>query len=180
LSQFTKDVPEHITLKDFLDLPKDVYPVGRLDKDSEGLLLLTDDSSFKNHLLDPKQNSEKTYIVQVDGDITQEAIQQLQTGVTIKLKKGPYQTKPCQARKIDKPNIQKRKPPVRYRASIPTSWIEITITEGKNRQIRKMCAKVGFPCLRLIRTSINNLHFAEVKIGEGRHLTKDEVRKMKT
>ena len=123
----------------------------------------------------PNQESPKTYTVQVDGEITQEAIQKLREGVTIKLKKGLYQTKPCKASKISKPDITPRNPPVRFRASIPTSWLEITIKEGKNRQIRKMCAKVGFPCLRLIRTRIKELRFVDVKMGEGRNLTEDEV-----
>ena len=175
LSQFTKEVPTHVTLADFIDLPTDVYPVGRLDKDSEGLLLLTNDNQFKNKLLNPNQESAKTYTVQVDGDITEEAIQQLREGVTIKLKKGPYQTKPCKASKIGKPDIPKRNPPVRYRASIPTSWIEITLKEGKNRQIRRMCAKVGFPCLRLVRTKIKGLGFGNLEIGKGRNLTENEV-----
>jgi len=175
LSQFTKEVPEHITLKDYLDLPSDVYPIGRLDKDSEGLLLLTNDNKFKNRLLDPKSKSKKTYWVQVDGEITTNAISQLSKGVTIKIKKGYYQTLPGQVKKIVPNNIEERKPPIRKRAFIPTSWIEITIEEGKNRQIRKMCAQVGFPCLRLIRTKIKSLNFEDVKNGDFRMLTKKEI-----
>ncbi len=180
LSQFTKEVPEHITLQDYLDLPSDVYPVGRLDKDSEGLLLLTNDNQLKNKLLSPDRKSPKTYLVQVDGDISDEAIKTLQNGVTIKLKKGPYKTKSCLARKVEKPNVTPRVPPVRYRANIPTSWIEITITEGKNRQIRKMCARVDFPCLRLIRMKVNNLQFGDIKSGEGRHLSNEELKKLRS
>jgi len=180
LSQFTKEIPEHITLQDFLDLPSDVYPVGRLDKDSEGLLLLTNDNQFKNKLLDPKNKSPKTYQAQVEGDISEDAINALRNGVSIKLKKGPYTTQPCHAEKIEKPDIPKRNPPVRYRASIPTSWIEITISEGKNRQIRKMCAKVGFPCLRLIRSKIKGEAFADLLMGKGRFLYTEELKKLKS
>lgn len=178
LSQFTKEVPEHITLQDFLDLPPDVYPVGRLDKDSEGLLLLTNDNALKNKLLDPNYKSEKTYLAQVEGSMTEQALAQLKNGVTIKLKKGPYRTKPCNVRVVN-PEIPARIPPVRFRASIPTSWIEITITEGKNRQIRKMCAKVGFPCLRLIRTGIEGLTFADVLSGQSRQIREEELNHLK-
>jgi 23S rRNA pseudouridine2457 synthase len=175
LSQFTKEVPEHITLKDFLTLPSDVYPVGRLDKDSEGLLLLTNDNSLKNKLLDPKNNSSKTYLVQVEGDITASAIQALKNGVSIKLKNGSYKTQPCKVKKVKEPQIEERNPPVRFRAAIPTSWIEITIGEGKNRQIRKMCAQVGFPCLRLLRIKIKGLKFKNLSSGKFRQITKEEV-----
>jgi 23S rRNA pseudouridine2457 synthase len=179
LSQFTKEVPEHITLQDFLTLPSDIYPIGRLDKDSEGLLLLTNDNRFKNRLLDPKYKNPKTYIVQVEGDITDEAIQALKSGVKIKLKKGNYLTQPCNTLKIATPNVGERNPPIRARASIPTSWIEITIEEGKNRQVRKMCAQVGFPCLRLIRTKIKGFEFKDVKQGLYRLLKNDEVNGLK-
>lgn len=175
LSQFTKEVPQHVTLQDFLDLPKDVYPVGRLDKDSEGLLLLSNDNQFKNRLLDPKFNNTKTYLVQVDGEITEEALQDLRAGVKIKLKKGFYTTKPCIVTKIDPPKIQGRNPPIRVRVNIPTSWIEITIEEGKNRQIRKMCAQVGFPCLRLIRIKIKGRKFPKLEAGQFKKLSEDEV-----
>ena len=176
LSQFTKEVPEHITLQDFLDLPGDVYPVGRLDKDSEGLLLLTNDNRLKNNLLDPNSDSTKTYLVQVDGAIDKDAIRQLRNGVSIKLKKGYYTTLPCKVKSVLNPNVEERNPPVRFRANIPTSWIEITITEGKNRQIRKMCAAVGFPCLRLIRTAIKEVQFKDLKPGTFRTITTEEFR----
>ncbi|MDF1695997.1 MAG: pseudouridine synthase [Saprospiraceae bacterium] len=175
LSQFTKEVPEHITLQDFLTVPKDVYPVGRLDKDSEGLLILTNDNQFKTKLLDPKFRNQKTYWVQVEGLVSDEAIAQLSQGVSIKIKNGFYPTLPADVKKINAPNVENRNPPVRYRASIPTSWMEITIHEGKNRQIRKMCAKVGFPCLRLIRCQIKRLSFADVPIGTFRPLTNTEL-----
>ncbi|MEM9546049.1 MAG: pseudouridine synthase [Bacteroidota bacterium] len=180
LSQFTKEVPTHVTLKDYLDLPLDIYPIGRLDKDSEGLLLLTNDNELKTKLLKPEKKSPKTYWAQVDGDITPAALEQLRRGVIIKLKRGPYETQPCHVDKIIPHNIEERDPPVRKRASIPTSWIEITIEEGKNRQIRKMCAKVGFPCLRLIRTRIATLKFEDVRRGQHRALTPHEIEILKS
>lgn len=176
LSQFTKEVPEHVTLQDYLQLPKDVYPVGRLDKDSEGLLLLTNDNNFKNRLLNPELKNDKTYWVQVDGDISSAAISKLRKGVSIKIKRGQYQTLPSKVNKIPPPAVADRIPPVRYRAEIPTSWIEITIHEGKNRQIRKMCARVGFPCLRLIRCKIKGIDFTSLAIGEHRTLTIEEIK----
>ena len=179
LSQFTKEVPEHITLQDFLTLKSDIYPVGRLDKDSEGLLLLTNDNILKNRLLDPNKKSPKTYIAQVEGNVTLAAIEALKNGVKIKLKKGDYKTNPCKAFKITTPNIPDRDPPIRVRISIPTSWIEITIEEGKNRQIRKMCAAVGFPCLRLIRTKIKNIEFKDLPSGSFRVLTNQEISQLK-
>lgn len=175
LSQFTKEVPEHLTLQDYIDLPKDVYPVGRLDKDSEGLLLLTNDNNFKNRLLDPRFKSSKTYLAQLDGDINEAAVNKLRSGVKIKLKKGHYLTNPCTVKIITSPQVDERNPPIRIRLNIPTSWIEITIEEGKNRQIRKMCAKVEFPCLRLIRTKIKKLDFGDIPIGKGRRLTTQEI-----
>jgi len=179
LSQFTKEVPEHITLQDFITLPSDVYPVGRLDKDSEGLLLLTNDNQLKTSLLDPNYKNPKTYLAQVEGDINKEALEILEKGVNIKLKKGDYLTKPCRVSRIEPPNIGQRNPPIRVRASIPTSWIEITIEEGKNRQIRKMCAQVNFPCLRLIRIKIKGLEFTDLKLGDYRSLKTNEVTALK-
>lgn len=180
LSQFTKEVPEHVTLQDYLSLPSDVYPVGRLDKDSEGLLLLTNDNQLKNRLLDPKNKSPKTYLVQVEGDISQDALESLRSGVSIKLKKGQYRTQPCSVSKVDPPQIEDRDPPIRVRVAIPTTWIEITIEEGKNRQIRKMCAAVEFPCLRLIRTQIKGLSFKDVKSSKFRLLANSEVKELKS
>ncbi len=179
LCQFTKEIPQHVTLQDYLILPKDVYPVGRLDKDSEGLLLLTNDNQLKNKLLDPGSKSSKTYMVQVDGEISKDAITKLRSGVRIKLKKGYYITKSCDVSKIDPPDIKKRNPPIRVRPSIPTSWIEITIEEGKNRQIRKMCAAIDFPCLRLIRSKIRSESFIDVRLGNGRNLKPEEISNLK-
>lgn len=157
LSQFTQE-GNRTSLKDLYDFPSDVYPLGRLDADSEGLLILTNDTYLNNALLNPKHGHNRKYLVQVDGQITDEAIRKLQDGVQIKINKKIYQTKPCNSCIIDAPEqLPERIPPVRYRANIPTSWIELNLSEGKNRQVRKMTAKVGFPTLRLIRERIEDL-----------------------
>lgn len=180
LSQFTKEVPEHITLMDYIDVEKDIYPIGRLDRDSEGLLLLTNDNKFKTNILDPKSKNSKTYWVQVEGAITNTAISDLENGVNIKLKKGSYRTKPSQVKPLSKPEVTERTPPIRERKNIPTSWIQVIITEGKNRQVRKMCAAVGFPCLRLIRVEIKGVSFPSVEVGKFRELSKLELLKLKS
>ena len=128
LSQFTKDVPSHVTLSDFLKIEKDVYSIGRLDRDSEGILLFTNDGKFKKTILDPNAKKPKTYLVQVDGQVSADAIQELKNGVTIKLKSGPYTTLPCEASILADFSMPDRDPPIRIRKNIPTSWIEITIT----------------------------------------------------
>ena len=167
LSQFTREIPEHKVIGDFFDFPKDVYPVGRLDKDSEGLLLLTNDKSFIDRMLNPENRKSKTYLVQVDGQISEDAILNLQKGVTIKLpSKKLYKTLPAQVEKYNGEPIAERDPPIRVRKNIPTSWIVITIYEGKNRQVRKMCSKVGFPVLRLIRTKIENFTLENLETGK--------------
>lgn len=161
LSQF---IPEagHRALEEF-GFPKGVYAAGRLDHDSEGALLLTDDGKLIKKLLDPKFEHPRTYLVQVDGQITQEALKQLSKGVVIK----GYHTKPCRAEMATPPdNLWERVPPIRYRANIPTSWIKLTLIEGKNRQVRHMTAAVGFPTLRLIRIQIGNLALGELRPGE--------------
>lgn len=179
LSQFTKEIPTHVTLADFMDIPSHIYPVGRLDKDSEGLLLLTDDNQLKHKLLEPDNRNYKSYLVQVDNEITPEAIEQLETGVTIKHKGKMYKTLPSIVKTIDAPDISPRVPPIRYRKDIPTSWVEMTIYEGKNRQIRKMCAAVGFPVLRLIRHKIKGLTFSDVATGTYRALTSEEIKQLR-
>lgn len=157
LSQFTRE-GNHLALSDLdYSFPSNVYSVGRLDHDSEGLLLLTNDNFLKTRLLEPKYKQEKTYWAQVDGDITEEAVAFMKKGVQIKHKGKVYSTLPCKANKIEPPSVPERNPPIRVRKSIPTSWIQITITEGKNRQVRKMTAAVGFPTLRLIRVGIGDL-----------------------
>ena len=166
LSQFTREVAEHKTLADLYSFPPDVYPVGRLDKDSEGLLLVTNDKSLNNKLLNPKFSHSRTYWVQVEGDVTPAALQQLREGVTIRLDKKDYQTRPAQVRKLTSPPVvPDRDPPIRFRKNIPESWIELILTEGKNRQVRRMCAAVGFPVLRLIRVKIEDLKLKPLEVG---------------
>ncbi len=165
LSQFSKE-GDKPTLADLdFTFPKDAYPVGRLDHDSEGLLLLTNDTSLNSLLLNPKKHYSKRYWVQVDRDITDEAVGLLRKGVTINVN-GEYRTHPAVVTKIDEPLLPERVPPVRFRLSVPTSWIEITITEGKNRQVRKMPAAVGFPTLRLVRSAIGPIEIANMQPGE--------------
>lgn len=150
------------TLANYINT-KNIYPAGRLDKDSEGLLLLTDDGQLQHKISHPKFDKEKTYVVQVDGEIDTRALEQLRTGVT--LKDGP--TKPAKARLVNEPDwLWDRVPPVRFRKNCPTSWIELIITEGRNRQVRRMTAQVGFPTLRLIRTQIGHWTLSDIKLGQ--------------
>ncbi|MDG4813398.1 rRNA large subunit pseudouridine synthase E [Hydrogenovibrio sp. 3SP14C1] len=165
LCQFT-DEPEfkdqRQTLADFIDQPG-FYAAGRLDRDSEGLLLLTNDGKLQQQIANPKHKQPKTYLVQVEGDISKEAIKQLQQGVTLK----DGLTRPAKARKIAEPKwLWPRNPPIRERKNIPTTWVELSITEGKNRQVRRMTAAVGFPTLRLIRTQIGDYQLKNLQPGE--------------
>ncbi|MDQ2771029.1 MAG: pseudouridine synthase [Bacteroidota bacterium] len=170
LTQFT-DEHGRATLKDFVAVP-DVYPVGRLDFDSEGLLLLTDDKQLQHRLSDPKFKVPKTYWAQVEGAVSGEAVQLLRRGVQIK----EGFTAPGEAREIpEPPQLWTRNPGIRYRASIPASWLEITISQGMNRQVRKMCAAVGLPCLRLVRAALGELTLGELQPGQWRDLTPAEV-----
>ena len=148
LSQFTGGGPGE-TLADFINLPG-VYAAGRLDKDSEGLLLLTDDGRLQAQIASPRYNKAKTYLVQVEGVPPEAALAQLRQGVV--LKDGP--TRPAKVGRIEAPALWERDPPVRFRKSVPDSWIELTITEGRNRQVRRMTAAVGLPTLRLVRWQI--------------------------
>ena len=169
LSQFTGEQGQK-TLSDF-QLPKDIYTVGRLDKDSEGLLLLTNNGRIQHLLSHPKHEHRKAYWVQLEGCIDDAAIQQLQSGVVIK----GYTTKPCQVEKIPEPDIAPRNPPIRERKSVPTSWIKITLKEGKNRQVRRMTAHVGYPTLRLIRVQIENVKLDNLPIGAWKYIQETDI-----
>jgi len=161
LCQFT-DEQGRSTLADFIKL-KNVYAAGRLDRDSEGLLLLTDDGKLQHTITDPKNKMQKTYWVQVEGEITDEVINQLEQG--IQLKDGL--TRPAKAKTITEPaTLWSRNPPIRERRQIPTSWIELSITEGRNRQVRRMTAATGFPTLRLIRYSIGDWTIDNIDNGD--------------
>lgn len=173
LSQFSAE-GEHLGLGSLFDFPQDVYPVGRLDLDSEGLLILTNDTNVNHMLLDPKQEHWRTYWVQVEGDITGEALKQLQEGVDIKIQKKTYRTLPAEAGPIQKAlPFPDRNPPIRFRQSIPTSWIYLRLQEGKNRQVRRMTAAVGFPTLRLVRVAIEDLELQALQPGDVREVAKD-------
>jgi 23S rRNA pseudouridine2457 synthase len=175
LSQFTPE-GAHEGLGSLFAFPKEVYPVGRLDADSEGLLILTSDTQLNHRLLDPAHGHWRTYWVQVEGEITPEALQQLQQGVRIRINKKDYSTLPAQAGLlVDSESIPERTPPIRYRAAIPTSWIWLRLQEGKNRQVRRMTAAVGFPTLRLLRVAIENLELENLQPGDIRQLDREEI-----
>lgn len=154
------------TLKDFIDVPA-VYPAGRLDTDSEGLVLLTDDGALQKRIAEPRHNLPKTYWTEVEGIPTPDALKKLAAGLDL----GDFVTAPAKVRHIlVPPPLWPRNPPVRFRQHIPTSWLEITITEGKNRQVRRMTAKVGLPTLRLVRIAIGAWHIDDVAPGTWRQL----------
>ncbi|WP_417566935.1 pseudouridine synthase [Marinobacter sp.] len=171
LSQFTDDgaaggSSPRATLADYLKIPR-VYPAGRLDYDSEGLLLLTSEGALQHRIASPALKMPKTYWVQVEGEISDDALKRLAEGV--ELNDGP--TRPAKATRMPAPAIWPRVPPVRHRDTIPTSWLELTITEGRNRQVRRMTAAAGFPTLRLIRYRIGDWTLNGLKSGEYRKVT---------
>ena len=173
LSQFSGS--SH-TLKDYIRV-KSVYPVGRLDRDSEGLLLLTDDGKLQHRLSDPRFGHERTYWVQVERVPDQPALEQLRLGVTIQ----GYRTRPARVRLLhETPQLPPRNPPIRFRKNVPAAWIEMTLVEGRNRQVRRMTAAVGHPTLRLVRVAIANLKLETLQLGEWRDLTAEELKSLQT
>lgn len=166
------------TLKDLFKVPSTVYPVGRLDYDSEGLLILTNDNFLKHRLTDPSFEHEKEYLVQVEGKITSTAMEKLRRGINISIDGKLHHTRTAKARLIEPaPALPERNPPIRFRKEIPTSWISLVITEGKNRQVRRMTAATGFPTLRLVRSRIGNLTIDGMLPGDMVEMSKNEVYK---
>ncbi|HVM87181.1 MAG TPA: pseudouridine synthase [Puia sp.] len=175
LSQFSP-LEGKKTLKDFFNVPADVYPVGRLDYDSEGLLILTNDKNLNHYLLNPQFEHQREYWVQVEGEINHSAVNSLESGVGISINGKLYRTKKCKVKVFsNEPSVTERNPPIRFRKNIPTSWLRLTLTEGKNRQVRKMCAAIGFPVLRLIRYSIEKITIESLPPGEMRKLKREEL-----
>ena len=171
LSQFTDEGTGHKTLKDFIPVA-DVYAAGRLDRDSEGLLLLTDDGALQHRLTDPRHGHPRTYWAQVEGIPAEAALRQLRKGITIQ----GYRTLPAEASLLpSEPELWPRTPPVRFRKTIPTCWLELILTEGRNRQARRMTAAVGFPTLRLVRVAIGDLRLDGLAPGEWRSLAADQL-----
>ena len=165
LCQFT-DEAGRATLKDCVAVPG-VYAAGRLDTDSEGLLLLTDDGPLQHRIADPRHKLPKTYLVQVEGEADEAALAQLRAGLDL----GDFRTRPCAAKSVAEPDwLWPRDPPVRFRKSVPTSWLEIVLREGKNRQVRRMTAKVGLPTLRLVRIAVGGHQLDTLAPGHWRQL----------
>lgn len=170
LSQFTQEAPGQRTLAEF-GFPKHVYPIGRLDWDSEGLLLLSDEKEWNEKLLHPRNAHERTYHAQVEGIATEEAMAKLRKGIVIQGRK----TESCAAKLIKDPGYLPRTVPIRFRLSVPTSWIELKLIEGKNRQVRRMTAAVGFPTLRLVRAAIGDLPLDDLVSGQWRQVNPTKV-----
>jgi 23S rRNA pseudouridine2457 synthase len=176
LSQFTRGAEQTgtaqagRTLADFISVP-DVYPAGRLDYDSEGLLLLTSDGHFQHRISDPRFAHPRTYWVQVEGLLTERAVDSLREGIPVR----DYVAKATAARVIQEPALQPREPPIRFRKNIPTSWLEIALAGGRNRQVRRMTAAIGFPTLRLVRSAIGPLRLTGLEPGSWRDLTGHEL-----
>lgn len=173
LTQFT-DKENRKTLSSLYKFPKDVYPVGRLDLDSEGLLLLTNDKTLTDYLLNPKNKHEREYFVQVEGIPTEQELQKLRDGIILKDGK----TLPAKVKVIDNPNFPQRIPPIRERKNIPTSWLSLTLLEGKNRQVRRMTAAIGYPTLRLVRVRMKNILLGNLEIGGVKKMNTNEVTRL--
>ncbi|MGH9567303.1 MAG: pseudouridine synthase [Candidatus Angelobacter sp.] len=169
VSQFSG---EGATLRNYISV-KSVYPVGRLDHDSEGLMLLTDDGALQHRLTQPEYEHPRTYWVQVEGIPSEQGLQSLRQGVPIQ----HYRTRPAQVCLLPNvPELPRRDPPIRFRKKVPTAWLEITLTEGRNRQVRRMTAAIGYPTLRLARVAIGKLRLGDLLPGEWRELSKEEIR----
>jgi pseudouridine synthase len=174
LTQFT-DEGGRVTLKQFVPLPG-LYPIGRLDRDSEGLLLLTDDGTLAHRLTDPRHEHPKTYLVQVEKVPTPEALEALRRGV--ELSDGP--SRPAEVVLLDQPpDLPERPVPIRFRKNVPTAWLVLTIREGRNRQVRRMTAAVGFPTLRLVRSAVGPVVLGDLRPGEWQDLTEEERRALR-
>ena len=173
LTQFTDGLGRK-TLADLFDVPKSVYPIGRLDMDSEGLLLLSNDKRASDFLLNPKHKHEREYFCQVEGSPSAPELKKLAAGVLIEKRL----TLPAKVKIIKQPEIWERDPPIRKRNNIPTSWMSLVISEGRNRQVRKMTAAIGYPTLRLIRVRIKNILLNDLKPGEIRQLNINEIEKL--
>jgi 23S rRNA pseudouridine2457 synthase len=165
LCQFSEERPGRSTLADFIDVPG-VYPAGRLDYDSEGLLLLTDSGDLQHLITDPRRKTEKTYLVQVEGSPGRDALDRLKSG--LRLQDG--MTLPAKARLVETPDIWPRVPAIRHRKNIPAAWLELTIAEGRNRQVRRMTAAVGLPTLRLIRIRVGRWELGRLAPGEWKEI----------
>ncbi len=164
LSQFTPEPGSSYTTLQQFGLPPEVYPIGRLDADSEGLLLLSDEKGLVARLLEPINAHERTYWVQVEGIPSEDALTMMANGVVVQ----NTATLPCTVKRlVPEPRVEDRNPPIRQRATIPTSWLELTLIEGKNRQVRRMTAKVGYPTLRLLRVRSGGLDLGDLQIGSG-------------
>jgi 23S rRNA pseudouridine2457 synthase len=170
LSQFTADGSPNRTLSEF-GFPKGVYPIGRLDADSEGLLLLSDEPALNERLLHPRNAHERTYWAQVERIPSEASLNKLERGLSLQ----DYKTRPCRARILDpQPEVPPRIPPIRFRKNVPDVWLELRLTEGKNRQVRRMTAAIGHPTLRLIRTAIGEFHLGGTEPGAWREVTSEQ------
>lgn len=171
LSQFTPDQAGQQTLAHLYPFPPDVYPVGRLDQDSEGLLILTNDNILKANLLDPLAKVEKSYLAQVEGTVDPKILMPLSAGMTIRIKGKEIRLRPVRFECPDEvPQLPEREPPIRFRRNVPDSWVRLILTEGKNRQVRRMMAAVGYPVLRLVRESMGPFHLSSMLPGEVRQV----------
>lgn len=176
LTQFSAEGEKKTLANYFENIPRDIYPVGRLDFDSEGLLLLTNDKKLTQQLLEPRFKHKRTYIVQVEGIVDELAIRKLERGVSINVDGKLYTTLTAGAKILtEEPDLPARNPPIRFRKNIPTTWCSLTLQEGKNRQVRKMTAAVGFPTLRLVRYSIGNVTIDGMEPGSIKEVSPDII-----